>query len=119
METLQGFLLKTVRKMFLACRRKMGLCAEPLDMQVDPLPGPERVVEAQLTLDIVQTFLQQLPECDRTAFLLRVLCKIPVEKIARILEISEMNGRVKVQLRPKKRMLLLGPDIQISNVLQE
>jgi RNA polymerase sigma-70 factor (ECF subfamily) len=109
METLKGYLLKIARNTFLGRRRKMGRYAELLETHVDPTPGPERMTEARLSLDNVQAFIRRLPECDRTAFVLRVQHDLPYREIARILEVSEVKARVKVH-RIRKQMLLQGLD---------
>jgi RNA polymerase sigma-70 factor (ECF subfamily) len=107
METLKGYLFKIARNIYLQRRRKSGRTADLSDDQIDTSPGPERVFEIRASLEAVEAFLKEVPESDRTAFLLRALYDIPYEEIARILDISAVNARVKVH-RIRKQMLFRG-----------
>jgi RNA polymerase sigma-70 factor, ECF subfamily len=109
METLKGYLFKIARNIYLQRRRRLGRADDLSEYQVDHSPGPERVFEIRASIESVEAFLKELPESDRTAFLLRVLYELPYEEIARILEISAINARVKVH-RIRKQMLFQGLD---------
>jgi len=104
METLKGYLLKIARNIFLTRQRKRGRDMTLEDGFPDPSPGPEAMTEVRITLANVNAFLQTLPECDRTAFLLRVQYDLPYGEIARVLEVSEVAARVKVH-RTRKKLL--------------
>ena len=72
METLRGYLLKIARNVFLTKQRKARRDTQLVDIYPDPSPGPESMAQAHITLADVKSFLQTLPECDRSAFVLRV-----------------------------------------------
>jgi len=105
METLKGYLLKIARNVFLTKLRKDRREVMLLEVYPDPSPGPEAMSEARITLSQVNAFLQTLPECDRTAFVLRLQHDLPYGEIARVLEVSEVAARVKVH-RTRKKLLL-------------
>lgn len=105
METLKGYLLKIARNLFLTKRRKSNRDVALVDTYLDPAPGPESIAQANVALAKVRVFLQRLPECDRTAFVLRVEHELSYGEIARVLEVSEVSARVKVHRTRKKLML--------------
>ncbi|TFH32114.1 MAG: sigma-70 family RNA polymerase sigma factor [Anaerolineales bacterium] len=113
METLKGYLFKIARNVFLTKQRKGQPDTALVDTYPDPTPGPERMAHAHITLAAVRTFLQTLPEGDRTAFVLRVQYDLPYAEIARVLEVSEVSARVKVH-RARKLLLLrrIGEEIE-------
>jgi RNA polymerase sigma-70 factor (ECF subfamily) len=106
MQTMKGYLLKIARNVFLARHRQTGRSVHLEDEFPDVEPGPERQVESRLAIESVNRFLSTLPECERTAFILRVEYSLPYVEIARVLEISEVAARVKVH-RTRKRLLLV------------
>lgn len=105
METLKGYLLKIARNVFLTRQRKRRRDKTLEESFQDPSPGPEAMTEVRSTLANVNAFLQTLPECDRTAFMLRVQYDLPYAEIARVLEVSEVSTRVKVH-RTRKKLLM-------------
>jgi RNA polymerase sigma factor (sigma-70 family) len=82
------------------------------DVYPDPLIGPDQVAEARLELQRIRRLLQDLPEVDRTAFILRVQHDLPYAEIARILELSLSASKVKVH-RVRKKLLVarLGEEV--------
>lgn len=108
-ETLKGFLFKIARNIYLQKRRRLGRAVDLSEDQIDASPGPERIFEIRDRIESIEAFLKGIPESDRTAFLLRVLYELPYEEIARILEITAVNARVKIH-RIRKQMLLQGLD---------
>jgi RNA polymerase sigma-70 factor (ECF subfamily) len=104
METLRGYLLKIARNVFLTKQRKARRDTQLVDIYPDPSPGPESMAQAHITLADVKSFLQTLPECDRSAFVLRVQYDLSYGEIARVLEVSEVAARVKVH-RTRKKLL--------------
>jgi RNA polymerase sigma factor (sigma-70 family) len=105
METLKGYLLKIARNLYLSKQRKKGRDTLLEESYPDPSLGPERMTEMRLSLEAVRGSLRQLPECDRTALILRAQYELSYSEIARVLEISEVAARVKVH-RTRKRLLL-------------
>jgi RNA polymerase sigma-70 factor (ECF subfamily) len=106
METLKGYLLKIARNVFLTKQRKARRDTQLVDIYPDPSLGPESMAQAHITLADVKSFLQTLPECDRSAFVLRVQYDLSYGEIARVLEVSEVAARVKVH-RTRKKLLFL------------
>jgi RNA polymerase sigma-70 factor (ECF subfamily) len=104
METVKGYLLKIARNLYLAKQRKSKHSIVLVETHPDPAPGPESVAQTRLSLAEVKAFLRRLPECDRTAFILRVQYDLSYSEIARVLEVSEVAARVKVH-RTRKRLL--------------
>ena len=104
METLKGYLFKIARNVFLTRRRKMYKDVALTDTVPDGNPDPESVVETRMTLEDVSRILREFPECDRTAFVLRVQHELSYAEIARVLEVSEVSARVKVH-RTRKKLL--------------
>jgi RNA polymerase sigma-70 factor (ECF subfamily) len=103
-ETLKAYLLTIARNVFLEQRRKVNRQVALEDVHADPSPGPETAVESQLELDEVRSILRTLPECDRSAFILRVQHELPYAEIARVLGLSLSSAKVKVH-RVRKKLL--------------
>lgn len=105
LETLKGYILKTARNIYLGRRRKGKRLTVLHESQADPGKGPEAATEMRQKLDTVWICLQEQPECDRSALLLRAYYALSYAEIGRILEISEVHARVKVH-RVRKQLLL-------------
>ena len=103
-ETLKAYLFTISRNIYLQHQRKRRRQAVLEDIHPDPAPGPEEQAESQHQLQRVQGVLQALPECDRTAFVLRVQHDLSYEEIARILELSLSAAKVKVY-RVRKKLI--------------
>jgi RNA polymerase sigma-70 factor (ECF subfamily) len=103
-ETLKAYLFTIARNFFLDQRRKRKNNVTLRDIYPDPAPGPDRMVETHLELQIVLGVLQSLPEIDRTAFILRVQHELPYAEIARVLRLSLTATKVKVH-RVRKKLL--------------
>jgi len=103
-ETLKAYLFTISRNIYLQHQRKRRHQAVLEDIHPDPAPGPEERAESQHQLQRVQGVLQALPECDRTAFVLRVQHDLSYEEIARILELSLSAAKVKVY-RVRKKLI--------------
>jgi RNA polymerase sigma-70 factor (ECF subfamily) len=111
METVRGYLFKIARNQFLA-RRRNDHREQKLDEDyADDGQDPERQAKVRITIERVEKWLTDIPECDRTAFILRVRYEFSYEEIARVLEVSEVNARVKVH---RIRQRLLREWIQVS-----
>jgi RNA polymerase sigma-70 factor (ECF subfamily) len=103
-ETLKAYLFTIARNIYLQRKRKKKRQVVLEDIYADPNPGPDRLTESQRELQYVQSALQRLPECDRTAFVLRVQHELPYEEIARILDLSLAAAKVKVY-RVRKKLI--------------
>jgi RNA polymerase sigma-70 factor (ECF subfamily) len=94
--TIKGYLCTIARNLFLkGVRRQSRLQGLP-DHLPDDAAGPHERTEHKDELKRVMARLQQLPEIDRAALLLRALEDLPYEEIALALGISVSNARVKV-----------------------
>jgi RNA polymerase sigma-70 factor (ECF subfamily) len=103
-ETLKAYLFTIARNVFLEQQRKSKHQVALEDVHADPSPGLETAVESQLELDEVRRILRTCPECDRTAFILRVQHELPYAEIARVLALSLSSAKVKVH-RVRKKLL--------------
>jgi RNA polymerase sigma factor (sigma-70 family) len=109
-ETLKAYLFTIARNLFLEEQRRNERRVTLQDVHPDPAPGPEAAVESQLELDEVRRVLQICPECDRTAFVLRVYHGLPYAEIARVLGLSLSSAKVKVH-RVRKKLLTTRLDM--------
>jgi RNA polymerase sigma factor (sigma-70 family) len=103
-ETLKAYLFAIARNVYLEQGRKLTRQVALEDVHINPAPGPDQVVEAQLDITKVRQILLTLPEIDRAAFTMRVQHEIPYAEIARVLEISLSAAKVKVH-RVRKKVL--------------
>ena len=103
-ETLKAYLFTIARNIYLEQGRKLTRQVALEDVHINPAPGPDQVVEAQLDITKVRQILLTLPEIDRAAFTMRVQHELPYAEIARVLEISLAAAKVKVH-RVRKKVL--------------
>jgi len=101
-ETLKAYLFTIARNYFLGQMRKENRIVDLDEGLPDPGLVPDIKVEILDEIHKARKYLQTLPECDRTAFILRVQHDIPYTEIARVLKISESTARVKVHRTRKK-----------------
>lgn len=102
--TLKAYLFTIARNIHLENIRKSKRTARLEDEHIDPSPGPDTTVESRIELDRIAGLLATLPECDRSAFIMRVQHSIPYEDIARSLGISLSSAKIKVH-RTRKRLI--------------
>lgn len=96
METVHGYLCTIARRLYLKEWHRRQRHSELDDVHCDTAPGPEeQVMDAQSFRNTLAA-LQQLPEIDRTALLMRAEDAVPYEDIARALDISTSSAKVKV-----------------------
>jgi RNA polymerase sigma-70 factor (ECF subfamily) len=103
-ETLKAYLFTISRNIYLQRLRKRKRQVVLEDIYPDPGPGPEQRTESQLKLQSIQSVIQTLPECDRTAFVLRVEHELPYEEIARVMGLSVTAAKVKIY-RVRKKLI--------------
>jgi RNA polymerase sigma-70 factor (ECF subfamily) len=101
-ETLKAYLFTIARNYYLGQLRKEKRLVELDEEFLDPANLPDILIEHIDEIQRVRDFLLSLPECDRTAFILRVHQNTPYAEIARVLQISETAARVKVHRTRKK-----------------
>ncbi len=103
--TVKGYLFTIARNLFLhgirGKSRHVGLDRE----LPDPQPSPYDQAERKQEFDAVLAGLQELPEIDRAALLMRALDDMPYEEISRALGISLASAKVKVH---RARLALAG-----------
>jgi RNA polymerase sigma-70 factor (ECF subfamily) len=103
--TVKGYLFTIARNLFLhgirGKSRHVGLDRELPDPRASPYDRAERKQE----LHAVLAGLQELPEIDRAALLMRALDDMPYEEISRALGISLSSAKVKIH---RARLALAG-----------
>ena len=103
-ETLKAYLFTIARNIYLEQLRKSKNMDTINEEIINPNPGPDTILESKLKLELIHSFLQTLPEVDRTAFILHIYNEIPYAEIARILELSLSGTKVKVY-RVRKKLI--------------
>lgn len=103
-ETLKAYLLTIARNVYLESRRKSRRHVALEDTIPDTSPSPEIRVEQRSDLQRVEGVLRELPEIDRTAFIMRVQQGLMYEEIARALGLSLAAVKVKIH-RIRVRLL--------------
>jgi RNA polymerase sigma-70 factor (ECF subfamily) len=103
--TVKGYLFTIARNLFL-----QGLRKKSRQVQLDgdlPDPQPSPYVQAELKEEFRAMLggLQELPEIDRAALLMRALDGMPYEEISRALGISLSSAKVKIH---RARLALAG-----------
>lgn len=96
LSTVKAYLLAIARNLFLQHRRVAKKRTDLVDEHADSRPSPETVAVSRSELQAVLAALQQLPEIDRSAVLLRAEEGLSYEEIASILDITPTATRVKV-----------------------
>jgi len=112
-ETLKAYLFTIARNVYLEQQRKRRREVALDDVYPDPAPGPDKMVESQHELLIVQKVLQTLPEIDRAAFIMRVQHELPYDEIARVLGLSLTATKVRVH-RVRKKLLTARAEREAS-----
>lgn len=114
-ETLKAYLFTIARNIYLELCRKKKRQVALNDVHPDLAPKPDKVVESQGELQRVQRTLQDLPEIDRTAFILRVQHELPYDEIARVMRISLSAAKVKIH-RIRKRLIAGWIDKEVNQL---
>lgn len=95
-ETVKAYLFAIARNLFLRQQRQQKRQVALTQAATQTESGPHGLVEDRLALAEVLAQLQDLPESERAALVLRVQHELPYEEIARVLEISLSAAKVKV-----------------------
>lgn len=94
--TVKAYLFTIARNVYLQMLRKDWRLTEVDDQIADPTPDPlERASDSE-ELEHVLEDLQELPEVDRAALLMRARDELSYQEIAHILGITSASVRVKV-----------------------
>lgn len=95
-ETTKGYLFTIARNLFLhGLRTKSRYVVIDPNLR-DPEPNPYAHAEQKQQLQVVFAALQQLPEIDRSALLMRAMDDMEYEEISRALGISLASVKVKI-----------------------
>ena len=96
MDTVRAYLCMIARRLYLKEWHRRRRHTELEDVHFDGTAGPEQLAIDAQALKRTLAALQDLPEIDRTALLMRADDAVPYEDIARALEISLSSAKVKV-----------------------
>ncbi|MGH9774688.1 MAG: RNA polymerase sigma factor [Candidatus Acidiferrales bacterium] len=103
--TVKGYLFTISRNLYLQGLRKIGRHVD-LDNEIrDPQPSAYKHAEQKAEFQAVMEKLQELPEADRSALLMRAYEGLPYEEIAQVLGISLAAVKVKIH---RARLRLAG-----------
>lgn len=94
--TVKAYLFTIARRVFLKRQRRSKRYAQLDTDLLDRAPGPDYRAEQADELRSALKALQELPEMERAALLLRAQHDLPYEEIARCLGISLSAAKVKV-----------------------
>ena len=94
--SVKAYLFTIARNLHVDGRRREVRHAELPESISDSAPGPEASAQDRQELETVIVALQQLPEVDRAALLMRAQDGIPYEEIATALGLSLPAAKVKV-----------------------
>jgi RNA polymerase sigma-70 factor (ECF subfamily) len=95
-ETVKAYLFTIARNYYLEQQRRAKTRVELTPDYIDPTPSPAELVETRLNLQAVLKTVQDLPEANRTAFVLRVQHQLPYDEVARVMNLSLSAVKVKV-----------------------
>ena len=94
--SVKAYLFTIARNLHVDGRRREARNVELPELLFDPSPGPDVEAQDKQALDTVLRALQQIPEIDRAALLMRAQDGLPYEEIAAALGIPLASARVKV-----------------------
>ena len=103
-ETLKAYLFTIARNIYLESQRKKKHQVPLEGEYIDSSPGPDKknalTREIKEAMDMLLTF----PELDRMAFIMRVYHELSYSEIARVLNLSLPNVKVKIH-RVRKKLI--------------
>jgi RNA polymerase sigma-70 factor (ECF subfamily) len=94
--TVRSYLFAIARNLYLDLKRRRERHAELDEDMTDKRISAQTHMEQTAEVRAVLAALQQLPEIDRTALLMRALDEMPYEEIAETLGIPVVTAKVKV-----------------------
>lgn len=103
-ETVKAYLFAIARNLFLQHHRQQKRQISLEKVVLETHISPQTMVEDRFALAEVLQALQDLPESERAALVLRVQHELPYAEIARVLEISLSAAKVKVHRARLKLM---------------
>lgn len=108
--TVKAYLFMIARNLHVDWRRREARRGELGREPADPSPGPDEETDARNELKAVMAALQQLPEIDRAALLMRSEDEMPYETIAAALGLTSVAARVKVHRARMKVASICGKE---------
>jgi RNA polymerase sigma-70 factor, ECF subfamily len=103
--TVKAYLFTIVRNLYHSEMRRTSRQVALTDTFASDVPAADRRLDRQTALAAVSASLRSLPELDRAALLMRTVDGMPYEEIAKALQISVSNAKVKVH---RARLRLAG-----------
>jgi len=117
--TVKSYLFAVARNAYLDLQRRAWR-SEALDrLDADPGTGVHELLEHKEELSAVLAGLQDLPETDRAALLMRSLDEMPYEEIAAALKITVTAARVKVHRSRVRLMAARNPIREKLSALED
>jgi RNA polymerase sigma-70 factor, ECF subfamily len=108
--TIKAYLFMIARNLHVDWKRREARRGELKEEPSDPAPGPDAESGGRSELRAVIAALQQLPEIDRAALLMRSEDDLSYETIAAALGITAVAARVKVHRARMKLATLCGKE---------
>lgn len=112
-ETVRAYLITIARNIYLKQQKTERLLQPMAENFASRGPSPEQKVNQRLTLEEMFTTLDHVVEIDRSAFLLRMVYEMKYREIARVLNISVSNAKVKVH---RVRLKLAAAQSELEGV---
>jgi len=112
--SVKAYLFTIARNLHHDGQRRAARQVELPEYLLDPGPSPEVEARDRQALDAVLRALQQIPEVDRAALLMRAQDGLPYEEIARALGLSLAAVKVKVHRARLRIAELRDPDSRTS-----
>lgn len=94
--TMKAYLLTIARNVYVSQRRRSKRYEPLTDSPHDSSPSPDEEAETKDELRVMKSAIAELPEGERTAFLLRTQSGLSYEEIARALGIGISAAKVRV-----------------------
>jgi len=107
--SVKAYLFTIARNLHVDGRRREARHVVLPERLADPAPGPAALAEGRQELAAVLAALQELPETDRAALLMRAQDGIPYEEIATSLGLSLPAAKVKVHRARLRLAEVCGP----------
>jgi RNA polymerase sigma-70 factor (ECF subfamily) len=107
--TVRAYLFAIARNLYLRGGRPQSRRAEMPEDVADAAPGPHEEAAGRQEMEAVMAALQELPEGDRAALLMRAEDGLSYGEIAAVLGVSEAAARVRVHRARVKLACLRRP----------
>jgi RNA polymerase sigma-70 factor, ECF subfamily len=94
--TMKAYLLTIARNVYVSRRRRSNRYEPLSDSPQDKSPSPDEEAEIKDEMRVLKRAIAELPEGERTAFLMRTMCELSYEEIARALGVSLSAAKVRI-----------------------